>query len=208
MDDQVKDTEQRILEAAIREFAAKGFDGARTTAIASQAGVTHAMLHYYFRSKENLFGRIFKDKMQYLLNMVLGVFDESGSIKERVRRGVAAHFDFLLANSDLPMFFLSTINSRPDIFESLKNEIFNVAYDRLCRLQDVFDVAADAGEIVRVDVPMLMLDIVSLNIFPFMGYRAIKSVLGLGDEDYMRFMEAKKHENIEVIMCRISKPKS
>lgn len=33
----------------------KGFDGAKTTSIAHAAGVTHAMLHYYFRTKEQLF---------------------------------------------------------------------------------------------------------------------------------------------------------
>ena len=38
--------EQAILEAAEREFLAKGFAGARTTSIAEAAGVTHALLHY------------------------------------------------------------------------------------------------------------------------------------------------------------------
>ena len=39
---QAKDTEQLILEAAIKEFSIKGFDGARTSTIAANAGVTHA----------------------------------------------------------------------------------------------------------------------------------------------------------------------
>ena len=41
--------EQDILKAAEMLFAEKGFKGATTTLIAAQAGVTHAMLHYYFR---------------------------------------------------------------------------------------------------------------------------------------------------------------
>ena len=45
----MRNKEQAILEAAEREFIAKGFAGARTTSIAEAAGVTHAMLHYYFR---------------------------------------------------------------------------------------------------------------------------------------------------------------
>ncbi len=52
------DTEERILKAAETEFFTKGFDGARTTSIAERAGVTHAMLHYYFRSKALLFERV------------------------------------------------------------------------------------------------------------------------------------------------------
>ena len=39
--------EQEILKAAEDLFAEKGFKGATTTLIASRAGVTHAMLHYY-----------------------------------------------------------------------------------------------------------------------------------------------------------------
>ena len=53
-----KDTESEILKAAEQEFMLKGFDGAKTTSIAHAAGVTHAMLHYYFRTKEQLFERI------------------------------------------------------------------------------------------------------------------------------------------------------
>lgn len=55
-------TENRILKAAEAEFLAKGYAGARTTAIAEAAGVTHAMLHYYFRTKDKLFERILNEK--------------------------------------------------------------------------------------------------------------------------------------------------
>ncbi len=44
----------RILEAARAEFVAKGFAGARMTAIAGAAGVNHALVHYYFGNKEKL----------------------------------------------------------------------------------------------------------------------------------------------------------
>jgi TetR/AcrR family transcriptional regulator len=50
--------EERILAAATEEFANNGFFGARTQAIANAAGVNKAMLHYYFRSKENLYSRV------------------------------------------------------------------------------------------------------------------------------------------------------
>ena len=54
----IQNKEQQILEAAEREFLEKGYDGARTTSIAKAADVTHAMLHYYFRTKKHLFERI------------------------------------------------------------------------------------------------------------------------------------------------------
>ena len=62
----IQNKELLILEAAEREFITKGYDGARTTSIAKEAGVTHAMLHYYFRTKEHLFEQIIDKKCQKL----------------------------------------------------------------------------------------------------------------------------------------------
>lgn len=55
---QVRDaeaTQQQILDAAEAEFARNGLSGARTEAIAKGAGVTTAMIYYYFQSKEGLY---------------------------------------------------------------------------------------------------------------------------------------------------------
>lgn len=68
--------EQAILEAAEREFLDKGFAGARTTSIAKAAGVTHAMLHYYFRTKEQLFERILDEKTRLMSQSVLTAFGQ------------------------------------------------------------------------------------------------------------------------------------
>lgn len=48
------DGKERILLAALTEFAAKGFDGASTTAIARRSGVTQPLIHYHFGSKEGV----------------------------------------------------------------------------------------------------------------------------------------------------------
>lgn len=66
--------EHEILVAAEQEFLTKGFDGARTTSIAQAAGVTHAMLHYYFRTKEQLFERIVDDKFAQMSHSMFVMF--------------------------------------------------------------------------------------------------------------------------------------
>ena len=95
----MRNKEQAILEAAEREFIAKGFAGARTTSIAEAAGVTHAMLHYYFRTKEQLFERILDEKMRLMGESVLAAFGQPGlPLAERLRDGIERHFDFIMAN--------------------------------------------------------------------------------------------------------------
>mgnify|MGYP002403707218 CR=1 FL=1 len=48
-------TQERILNAATREFADKGFDGARVDEIARSSGVNKNLLYHYFGNKEQLF---------------------------------------------------------------------------------------------------------------------------------------------------------
>ncbi len=62
--------EERILAAATEEFANNGFFGARTQAIANAAAVNKAMLHYYFRSKEKLYGQVIKAAFEKILQEV------------------------------------------------------------------------------------------------------------------------------------------
>jgi len=50
-----EDTRRRILEAAIETFAAEGYEGASTRALAERAGVNLPAIQYYFGSKEGLY---------------------------------------------------------------------------------------------------------------------------------------------------------
>src|SRR5882724_3884144 len=56
-------TQQRILEAALQEFSAKGFAGARVDGIARRAGINKRMLYHYFGDKEGLFQEVVRRKM-------------------------------------------------------------------------------------------------------------------------------------------------
>ena len=73
---QSQDTETRILRAAEKEFFSKGYAGARTASIAEAAGVTHAMLHYYFRTKDKLFERIVSEKINILADIILSAIGD------------------------------------------------------------------------------------------------------------------------------------
>ena len=57
-------TQDRILAAALAEFAAEGFAGARVARIARRARVNKRMLYHYFGNKEDLFREIFDRKLR------------------------------------------------------------------------------------------------------------------------------------------------
>ncbi len=58
-----RQSQERILEAALKEFAAKGFAGARVDSIAGRAGINKRMLYHYFGDKEGLFREVLRRKL-------------------------------------------------------------------------------------------------------------------------------------------------
>lgn len=197
-------TEERILEAAVQEFMTKGYAGARTTAMAEAAGVTHAMLHYYFRTKDKLLDRIIESKIGTLRDIMLASLgDPTIPLFDKIKSTIENHQDFIAANPELPRFMINEVLNRPDrmpkVIERLKHHTPLVVQS----LQRQIDEYADRGLCRRVDAGMLMLDIVSLNIFPFSAKPMVNALLGGMMENSQAFVEARKIENVETIMKKI-----
>ena len=200
------DTESRILQAAEEEFLLKGLEGPRTTAIAERAGVTHAMLHYYFRTKNMLFERIIEEKMRNAGNIMQAVFVLGDMpLMERVKRGVEQHFDFIAANPNLPRFVIQEIYSHPERHEIMRSQVLTITKDWLCDLQRHIDESAATKATEWIDARMLLLDIVSLNLFAFIGYPFVSLMFDGLVTDKKVFFEKRKAENVELIMRRLKK---
>ncbi len=85
----------RIIDAAIKVFAEKGFHQARVTDIASQAGVADGTIYLYFRNKEDLLLTIFEEKMQEI-NAGLGrVLEGVDDPLDRIRAFARYHFQLV-----------------------------------------------------------------------------------------------------------------
>ena len=197
-------TEDKILAAAEKEFLLKGFAGARTTAIAEAAGVTHAMLHYYFRTKENLFDKIIEGKTGTLRDIMLAALgDPTIPLFEKIKTAIANHLDFIASNPDLPKFMISEVLSHPGRMPVVLGQLKHHTSSVVESLQRQIDEYAEKEICRRVDAGMLMLDIVSLNIFPFMATPMVNPLLGGMMEDRTAFTEKRKEENIETIMRKL-----
>ena len=207
MDNQEKQSkEQLILAAAEQEFLTRGYDGARTTSIAQAAGVTHAMLHYYYRTKEQLFERIVDEKFETMSHSMFAIMgDPSLPIVERIKGGIEAHFDFVAQNPLLPRFVINEIISRPERYDVLYKRIGSIIDNVYRGLQSEINRSAERGEIERVDIKMLFISIMSLNIFTFLAYPFMEPLMGELMANRERFLAERKAENIETILRRIKK---
>lgn len=201
---QTPDTEARILQAAETEFLTKGFSGARTTSIAEAAGVTHAMFHYYFRTKEKLFERIISEKVSQMKALLLDTVGNSDMpLEEKIRNVIERHLDFVAANPDVPRFLVGEVFAYPERAKIMTDKIKIYAPAMIAELQRQIDEAAAEGIFRKVDARMLIIDITSLNIFSYMASPLINAVLDNFMDDSGSFLAQRKKENFETIMRKL-----
>lgn len=198
------DTEQLILQAAEDEFLNKGFNGARTTAIAEKAGVTHAMLHYYFRTKERLFDKVLEAKTSEMRGVMFGFIDnKTVPLSERIEKSMRRHFEYLLRNPRLPLFIINEL-SRNDNKVLKHLQINKEATDRiLMSLQDAIDTAAKNGECRKANAQSLLLDIIALNVFSFIGAPLLNCVFPDIANRGETFLCDRLEENIRTILNKL-----
>ncbi len=99
---QPEESRAAILQAAAREFSEKGIAGARTDAIAHAARVNKALLYYYFKDKETLYGAVLDNAFDGMKAKVFKVFDSDLPPREKVVAYVSAYFDFFASNPMYP----------------------------------------------------------------------------------------------------------
>ncbi|MDR1332335.1 MAG: TetR/AcrR family transcriptional regulator [Tannerella sp.] len=201
-----KNKEQAILEAAEQTFLEKGFEASKTTQIAAKAGVTHAMLHYYYRTKENLFNMVFDKKLQLLKDSLYSLVGEPDvPFLERVEVGMKAHFDFIARNPHLPRFVINELLFKPERLKMLEAVIEKTAKSLIGKIQQEIDREVERGAIRPIGATTLLLDIASLNVFLFAALPVVNRFAipqGMSEKE---FIEMRKQENVEVIMCRLRK---
>lgn len=100
-----------ILKAALAEFAQEGLAGARVDAIAEAAGVNKALLYYYFRDKETLYGATLENFFAPLHQRVIEVCDRPGAAGERFLSYAREHFDSIAASPHHGRIFMGELMS-------------------------------------------------------------------------------------------------
>ncbi|MET0675500.1 MAG: TetR/AcrR family transcriptional regulator [Bradyrhizobium sp.] len=103
----------KILAAATRLFAAKGFDGASMSAIAAAAGITKPVLYDHFASKDALFETLLCQIRDGLLAKGKAVGKSSAGEEQKFRAAVDAFFEFVEAQPDEAKILLIVPQGNP-----------------------------------------------------------------------------------------------
>lgn len=160
-------TEAKILEAAKIVFMKYGLYGARMQDIADTAGINKALLHYYFRSKEKLFDRIFESALErYFSNMQVWT-DESLNLKEKIFKFIDGFIDFYEEYPDMSTFILKEISIDPDMF---KQKVMAFKKKKgFKHLVSLLEEEMAAKRIKKIDAPLFLVHLHSLCAYPFVA---------------------------------------
>jgi AcrR family transcriptional regulator len=193
------DTESRILDAAHAVFMRRGTAGARMTEIAREAGVNHALVHYYFRSKQRLAEAVFRRAIGQFFPVMIGVLVSDAPLEEKVRLVAAAQIDMLQRNRDLPGYLLAELNHYPERAEQLLSSISGTTPATLRgrlfgTLGNQLDDAVRDGLLRPIRPQEFVLNLVSMVVYPFAARPLVQVIMGLDDAAFSAMMEQRKTE--------------
>lgn len=197
-----KNAESKILEAAKYEFITHGFDGARMQHIASKAGINKALLHYYFRNKENLFKAVFGKIFGDFFPQIMIKFQSEIDFFEKLRFFIDGYINVLNKNPKLPAFILHEIQSRPELLiNSLKEQGINPKM-----IVKMIETEQSKCSLNPIPAQHLLINILSMCIFPVVASPVMQEILFDGNSNkYKIFLEERKHYIYEFIVNTIKK---
>lgn len=197
---QEQSMESIILETAERLFLDKGFALTSTTEIAREAGCNQALVHYYFRTKEQLFIRIFEEKVKIFAGAFFSIDEKPGTFLEKLTRKIEAHFDIVARNPKIPFLLINEITTNPQRIQALHKSIGDYPTDIIRRMSEELNEAIARGEVRPITALDLILTILSLNVMPQLLRPVLEEVMPLPPEEVQKLIERRKKENVQVII--------
>jgi AcrR family transcriptional regulator len=195
-------TEEKILAAAKKVFVSNGMAGARMQDIADEAGINKALLHYYFKNKEQLFQTIFSRVSVGVWQQITAIFDSEKTLFEKIESFCAVYIDKIIENPYIPMFVLYEMNQRPETFVK---KLFHGTLPNPKSFVAQVSAEVKAGNIRRIEPAQLVMSMVSMCVFPFMGKPMFKTVLHIDEPSFERLMQERKKEIPRFIINSIKK---
>jgi len=194
-------TEQIILEAAEAEFLEKGYGNAKTVAIAKRAGVSHSMLHYYFRTKEQVFQQVFKEKVQALTQMFNMVFEQNVNFTETLQLLIETQFRFVAQNPQLPIFIFREILSNKENRDWAIKTLFPHMFPFISAIEKKLNVEISKGTVRPIAIQDLFMNIISINISVFIALPVLKEAFHFdSDEMLENFLNERCRSNMQFIL--------
>ncbi len=200
------ETEKRILVAARKEFISKGLDGARMQAVATQAGVNKALLHYYFRSKEKLYQKVLEDTLETIWGKLAKEFraqPRQAGLEPLLRTVVATYVHTLAANPDFPLFMFREMANGSASFRDGIPEILRRFQDLPATIAGALAAEIKAGKIKPIQPIHFFMNMLGMTVATFLLMPMIQklgSAFGVKSDFGGSFMDERIHSVTDTLL--------
>jgi len=183
------ETEQKIVASAEKLFYRKGKAGTSMQDIADDAGINRTLLNYYFRSKDQLFEAVFRSALSRFVPNLAAMLRSEMSFQEYVPQLIHTVIDAMLENPQIPIFVLQELSSNPARMPQIVREM---GIDPVLAIKKM-EAEKYQGKDGAGDPRQMIINILSLCIFPFAARPVVTEILFQGDDEaYIAAMRERK----------------
>ena len=175
---QPEESRAAILHAAAQEFAELGIAGARTDAIARAARVNKALLYYYFKDKETLYGAVLDHAFSGMKATVFRALDSDLPPRRKILAYVGAYFDFIASNQIYPKLMQREMMRAREgdsvYIDRLIKTYFRPIYRRV---GDLLRTGIAEGEFRKVDPAHFVPSMIAMIVFYFSSAPVMRRIV-------------------------------
>jgi AcrR family transcriptional regulator len=205
MTEHEKNTEDKILDAAKDVFQQKGMTGARMQEIADKAGINKSLLHYYYRTKDKLFERVFEIAFSIFVPKLKEMMSSDKPVFEKIGFFVKNYTNLLQKHPYIPGFVINELNRNPEILVKIFEKNIQFKENNLVEnFENQIQKEVEHGIIKPITAQNLLTNVISLCIFPIVAKPVLKGVLfGNDEEEFSAFLEQRTEFVTEFIINSI-----
>ena len=186
-----ENTETEILNAAKEVFQQKGMAGTRMQEIADKANINKALLHYYYRNKQLLFEAVFQSAFKLLAPQLHKILNDDSDLFEKIKNFTENYVSFVIKHPYLPNFVIQELSKNPEFVQKLRAD---KNFPSIKKFKTQVNQAAIQGIIKPIEAEQLFINIMSLNIFPFIGQPLLMVLVNADKESYNKILKKRKTE--------------
>ena len=194
-------TGERILDAGVRGFPREGKGRARMQEIAARAGINKALLHYYFRSKEELYRQALTRELTLFFRELIESVRPAGDMETFIRNFIDNYIDRLSRNPQVVRFLTWEIGSGGPVARNVIAGIVrgNEGAPIYPVFRDTFSKGVAVGAIRPVDPQHLIFNLIGMCIYVFLAAPILTAVFPEIDLSDEKFIEKRKKEIFDLV---------
>ena len=200
---QKNNMEEQILLVAKELFMQNVYEGVSTTQVAKAVGCNQALVHYYYRTKQNLFKIICQQEIQKMLKILVDIPQEDISFEDFIENIIEAQIGFLKNNPDAPFFIIGELRHNSEVLKMMRELFSEFGKEIVGKIRMFVEMKQSKGELNDVSVEDLLIDIASLDVMSFVGQVLFTQILEMDSQTQEAFLERRKTHIKKLILSSI-----